>query len=63
MVHPKKLHKIKLEDVVAIYTNLMSFLAAVIIAWDLKYKFSKISRLCLTIHLFEGFKQNNSLPL
>ena len=41
----------------------MSFLAEVIIAWDLKYKFSKISRLYITTHLFEGFKQNNSLPL
>ena len=45
-MHPKILNRIKLEDVIAILTLSLSLAQVInIIAYDLKYEFSKFSTL------------------
>ena len=59
MVHPKRLNKIKLEDVIAILT-LSLFLAEIIhILHRIQYINSLKFQYCNT-YLLEGFKQKNS---
>ena len=63
MVHPKRLNKIKLEDVIAIITLSLFFeIKLLIYCIGFKKKILENFNIVET-HLFEGFKQKSSLSL